>query len=169
MRKTLAMVLAICMAMMFTTSALAASESWSGFTQVKKGDCDSVHAYAVQTVVGSYFCYFRYDPYHGNPSQTCTCKYVEDSGGIDGNFGNGTRDAVKRFQTLRGLQSDGIVGEQTWTQMKLTSVYFRATDSSGYRYYGIGPDEDPFLDFKHYGMTGAWYVATDSGYTVFEY
>ncbi len=33
---------------------------------------------------------------------------------IDGSFGRGTEDAVKRFQLDRGLTSDGVVGRKTW-------------------------------------------------------
>ncbi|SHJ35543.1 Peptidoglycan-binding (PGRP) domain of peptidoglycan hydrolases-containing protein [Tessaracoccus bendigoensis DSM 12906] len=33
---------------------------------------------------------------------------------VDGDFGNQTRDAVKSFQSDRGLVVDGVVGSQTW-------------------------------------------------------
>lgn len=36
---------------------------------------------------------------------------------VDGEFGSQTEAAVKRYQRLRGLTADGIVGEQTWTQL----------------------------------------------------
>jgi uncharacterized protein (TIGR02594 family) len=35
----------------------------------------------------------------------------------DGDFGDKTRTAVIRFQTLRGLKPDGVVGPQTWTAL----------------------------------------------------
>lgn len=35
------------------------------------------------------------------------------AGEIDGRFGNGTRDAVRFFQQINGLDADGIAGEQT--------------------------------------------------------
>lgn len=36
------------------------------------------------------------------------------TGGIDGHFGTATADAVRRFQELRGLGQDGMVGSYTW-------------------------------------------------------
>jgi hypothetical protein len=35
----------------------------------------------------------------------------------DGDFGNGTEDAVTHYQATRGLAADGICGEQTWAAL----------------------------------------------------
>jgi peptidoglycan hydrolase-like protein with peptidoglycan-binding domain len=37
-----------------------------------------------------------------------------DPGAVDGNFGPKTEAAVKAYQRDRGVQVDGIVGDQTW-------------------------------------------------------
>lgn len=37
--------------------------------------------------------------------------------GIDGKYGNGTRNAVVKFQRDKGLASDGIVGSNTWRKL----------------------------------------------------
>src|SRR3954452_23942847 len=35
----------------------------------------------------------------------------------DGLYGNGTADAVRKFQSSHGLEVDGIVGPMTWTAL----------------------------------------------------
>jgi peptidoglycan hydrolase-like protein with peptidoglycan-binding domain len=42
--------------------------------------------------------------------------------GLDGIFGNGTRNAVIRFQRAQGLDPDGIVGCQTWERLTELAV-----------------------------------------------
>ena len=37
---------------------------------------------------------------------------------VDGDFGNGTKMAVRIFQSAKGLVEDGIVGPQTWDALK---------------------------------------------------
>ncbi|WP_239309365.1 MULTISPECIES: peptidoglycan-binding protein [unclassified Frankia] len=39
---------------------------------------------------------------------------------IDGNFGPRTETAVREFQSLRGLTTDGAVGDQTWPSLIIT-------------------------------------------------
>jgi peptidoglycan hydrolase-like protein with peptidoglycan-binding domain len=36
---------------------------------------------------------------------------------VDGDFGQGTRHAVKDFQTQNDLDADGVVGTDTWTAL----------------------------------------------------
>jgi len=41
---------------------------------------------------------------------------------LDGVYGAGTADAVRRFQRDYGLHADGVTGPQTWTALKRFSV-----------------------------------------------
>lgn len=43
--------------------------------------------------------------------------YSVGSAGIDGDFGNSTVTAVKKYQTKNGLEVDGVVGSATWTSL----------------------------------------------------
>lgn len=43
--------------------------------------------------------------------------YSCGSAGIDGDFGTGTEEAVKKFQQKNGLNVDGIVGPDTWERL----------------------------------------------------
>ena len=36
---------------------------------------------------------------------------------VDGKFGGKTQKAVKKYQKLKGLESDGIVGLKTWEKI----------------------------------------------------
>lgn len=53
------------------------------------------------------------------------------TGGIDGVFGNGTRNAVIRFQRTHGLAADGIVGCGTWTAIADRAVGIGRTPTVG--------------------------------------
>lgn len=55
--------------------------------------------------------------------QTVLSKNGYPTGGIDGIFGEKTRQAVIAFQSAQGLQPDGIVGPLTWAAIqKLSAV-----------------------------------------------
>ena len=40
------------------------------------------------------------------------------TGGLDGIFGANTENAVRRYQTSRGLAADGIIGCNTWRSLQ---------------------------------------------------
>ncbi len=39
------------------------------------------------------------------------------SGGADGQFGSGCKAAVQQFQSDRGLDADGVIGQETWNKL----------------------------------------------------
>lgn len=43
--------------------------------------------------------------------------HVAISGGMDGSFGDGTKNAVIVFQSQNGLSADGVVGTNTWKKL----------------------------------------------------
>lgn len=45
----------------------------------------------------------------------CSC----GKSGADGDFGNGTLSAVKKYQEKKGLAQDGVVGAKTWAKLLL--------------------------------------------------
>jgi len=40
------------------------------------------------------------------------------TGAIDGKLGSGSQKAIRDFQTDHDLESDGIIGKKTWTELK---------------------------------------------------
>ncbi|MCL7381939.1 peptidoglycan-binding protein [Streptomyces sp. 35G-GA-8] len=50
-------------------------------------------------------------------AQTLLNQQGYNAGTVDGIFGSGTTNAVKSFQSARGLPADGVVGARTWTAL----------------------------------------------------
>lgn len=48
---------------------------------------------------------------------TYTLSCISDHGGVDGNFGTNTMNAVRHFQEKESLSVDGSVGPATWGKM----------------------------------------------------
>lgn len=60
-------------------------------------------------------------------------------GSIDGYYGTNSYNATKSYQSARGLTSDGIVGTNTWSELRSDLVAMGTISS--YNYYSI--DGDP--------------------------
>lgn len=79
--------------------------------------------------------------------------------GIDGGFGNRTKQAVIEFQTLvlGSSQADGIVGKNTWTAIYSILDHYQA---GKYFYYNGEADWDRFV---------MWYSNSGSTYYLYTY
>lgn len=62
-----------------------------------------------------------------------TTELIEQSGGVDGAFGNGTTTAVKIYQADCELSADGSVGPQTWAAIANTLTDCTYTFTYGLR------------------------------------
>lgn len=77
--------------------------------------------------------------------------YQSTVGTVDGNYGSGTTNGVKAFQSREGLTSDGVAGSSTWSRM---DSYVRATgDYGGYVY--THPGSTTYETYYTYYATNA--------------
>ncbi|AGB41573.1 metalloendopeptidase-like membrane protein [Halobacteroides halobius DSM 5150] len=59
---------------------------------------------------------------------------------IDGIFGPSTEDAIEEFQKQSGLPADGVVGEETWTELLKAVRYENYTVRAGDTLYDLAQD-----------------------------
>jgi len=67
-----------------------------------------------------------------------TRSLIVNAGGADNVFGRGTTNAVKKFQALRGIGQDGIVGRNTYTQFRNTLIHSHSMNQWKF-YRGYSP------------------------------
>ncbi len=90
-----------------------------------------------------------------------TYAYIYDTGlsehGIDGSFGYGTESAVMHFQYVVGITDNGVVGTNTWQNMR-NELMFDKT-ANGFRYYTesiMATGESLNVTFRQGTTTGNW-------------
>ncbi|CDM70335.1 Hypothetical protein CM240_3218 [Clostridium bornimense] len=89
-----------------TADGMAGSATWAALNKTTtRSEGTSV------LKVGSSGTYVKYLQY-GLKIMCC------NPGAIDGNFGDDTEKAVRKYQTMKGLEDDGIVGDGTWSALK---------------------------------------------------
>ena len=123
----------VAMVMCFSvTSNVFASQStdeaeWRGFPVQKRESYSSAYTMAVQR--------FLYD------YNSTTREIIENSNGCNGKFGPGTESALIKYQSSRGLSSDGHCGPATWGDL------YSTLDYSG-RQYVYFPEDGGYDAYK---------------------
>ena len=84
-------------------------------------------------------------------------------GNTDGIFGTKTTTYVKKYQNLKRITADGIVGKNTWAMMR-SEIGQYDVGPTNYSYSVVGePDQDRFLhqhsaSSKQGSVIGSWWV-----------
>ena len=83
---------------------------------------------------------------------------IMNNGGIDASFGPATAQAVRIFQTSRGLSVDGSCGPATWSAFR-SSLTYNGTEGA----YAFYRGQTPYYTSHKYNMRqrnisgGIWY------------
>ena len=118
-KKILATIFVLVLFLGIATQALAVGDytvEWEAMPIQKM----SSHTEKPTKAIQHYMLYWNWDSHD----------YIYNGGGMDGNFGNATKNAVKAFQSSRGITSDGIVGRATWRTMYNNLTYNRDTGTA---------------------------------------
>lgn len=122
-KKTISLVLVMVMLSMLAIPAAALDSEWlyefrNQFPMISQGSSRTGYVCALQSFLSAH----------------SSSKYVmAATTGIDGSFGSGTANALKRFQTYAGqylipnMSVDGIAGGDTWASIAI-ELYQRGSD-----------------------------------------
>ena len=121
---------------------------WGSFPEQKTSSYTTDYTRALQTVAKYY-----------NPSSIT----------IDGSFGTATKNAVKKYQSYQSLSSDGIVGYDTWTSMRMR-LGAKHYITGGWTGNGLEDDDGGYIGYKIYQRsssqyTSLYYFRVDKYYT----
>ena len=141
--------------------------------------CMAAPAFAVTTVQGAMSEFpLRYsggtnDGYVGL-IQRAMCAYsattqdiIDNHGGVDEDYGDGTTAAVVKFQQDIGIGDDGKVGSQTWSALANRLGFYRTT-STGYKQFSISGYVVASISYVT-SSGGYYYVGNNSQWYYYQY
>ena len=133
--------------------AFAASTTWQNrfadFTMISSSNYHNYTGY-VKAAQRFFLCY------------SATASILSDSGGVDGLFGDGTVRAVKAFQNIKGLDDDGIIGENTWKAIA-AELTVSAYSAGSVPYYIFYENSEKVTYANYVSSTYRYYYYTTSG------
>jgi hypothetical protein len=138
------LVLAMVTVFSFTTTVFAASSIWSDFPLTKQGNRGDF-TWAAQLVL-------KFNNVKGT-----TQAYL--AGSLDGIFGGDTFNATTKFQNDYDLDADGIIGQNTWKELRNRLII---TSSMSY-YTNYRPGTKTTADYFEYSSPIWTYKRTSSG------
>lgn len=143
-KKILATIFALVLCLGIATHTLAVGnyiDEWDKMPLQKTSSYQVKPTKAIQ----HYMLYWNWDSHD----------YIYNGGGMDGNFGNATKNAVKAFQSSRGITIDGIVGPATWRTMYSNLTYDRDTGTA--YVYTLSAIEQDHDTLKRATSVASWY------------
>lgn len=125
-KKVMPLLLAIVLCVSLSAPAFAASSSMSSVMS-NNFPAQSTSSYSTYYtgLIQRYMCVYN----------STTRAYVVNSGGVDGGYGSGTKNAVLAYQAAKGFTQDGVFGSQSWPSLAASLSLTSTSGTTGYYTY----------------------------------